>query len=358
VPTQTSILAINPGSTSTRLALFKCAEPIELLSVVNVKHPTEEIKQFAGIIDQYEYRLQSAEAFLASNGSFNLAAVVGRGGLLKSIASGTYLVNDAMVSDLKQGIQGQHASNLGGLLAKGIADPRKIPAFIVDPVSVDEFTPIARLSGLPQVKRVSLGHSLNVRAVARRVATSFGKQLSEVNFVVAHLGGGISVAPVERGHLLDYNDANQAGPFSPERAGSLPAADVVTLAFSGKYTLAEIRKLFNGQAGLVGYLGSNDARQAVERAEAGDSKAALVLDAMAFQIAKEIGAMATVLSGRVDGIILTGGLAYAAYLTSRITDYVNYIAPVYVEPGEDEMKALAEGAWLVLSGREPIAEYR
>lgn len=330
---------------------------MELLSVVNVQHPTDEIKQFANISDQYQYRLQSVEAFLEENGAPSLAAVVGRGGLLRPIPSGTYLVNEAMVADLQQGIQGEHASNLGGLLAKGIADPRQIPAFIVDPVSVDEFTPVARLSGLPQVPRISLGHALNIRAVARRVATSWGKELAETNFVVAHLGGGISIAPVAKGRLLDYNDANQAGPFSPERAGTLPVGAIVTLAFSGKYTLQEIRKLFNGQSGLVGYLGSNDARQAVAQAEQGDTKAGLVLDAMAFQIAKEIGAMATVLAGQIDAIILTGGLAHSAYLTSRIVDYVSYIAPVQLEPGEDEMQALAEGAWLVLSGHDQVAAY-
>lgn len=357
MPAEPCILAINPGSTSTRLALFKSVEPVELHNVVNVQHPTTEIKQFASISDQYQYRLQSVEAFLAQNGSPNLVAVVGRGGLIRPIPSGTYLVNAAMVADLQQGVQGQHASNLGGLLAKGIADPRQISAFIVDPVSVDEFAPIARLSGLPQIPRISLGHALNIRAVARRVAASHGKELAETNFVVAHLGGGISIAPVAKGRLLDYNDANQAGPFSPERAGSLPVGEIITLAFSGKYTVPEIRKLFNGQSGLVGYLGSNDARQAVEQAENGDAQAALVLEAMAFQIAKEIGAMATVLAGQVDAIILTGGLAYSTYLTSRIVDYVNYIAPVQLEPGEDEMQALAEGAWLVLSGREQAAVY-
>ena len=357
MPTAQSILAINPGSTSTRLALFRGGEPVELLDVVNLHHPTDELAQFANIRDQYHYRLQSVEAFLEQHGTPDLAAVVGRGGLLRPIPSGTYLVNRAMVTDLQQGIQGEHASNLGGLLAQGIADPRQVPAFIVDPVSVDEFTPVARLSGLPQISRISLGHALNIRAVARRVATSWGKELTETNFVVAHLGGGISIAPVAKGRLLDYNDANQAGPFSPERAGTLPASAIVTLAFSGKYTLQEIRKLLNGQSGLVGYLGSSDARQAVALAEQGDRKAALVLDAMAFQIAKEIGAMATVLNGQVDAVILTGGLAHSAYITRHIIDYVSYIAPVKVEPGEDEMQALAEGAWQVLSGRESAAVY-
>lgn len=357
MPTAESILAINPGSTSTRLALFATSEPVELYSVINVQHPTEELAQFAHVSDQFEYRLRQVEAFLNQNGESRLVAVVGRGGLLRPTPSGAYLVNEAMVADLQQGRQGEHASNLGGLLAKGIADPRQIPAFIVDPVSVDEFTPLARLSGLPQISRVSLGHALNIRAVARRVAASKGKELKDTNFVVAHLGGGISIAPVGQGRLLDYNDANQAGPFSPERAGSLPVSDVVDLAFSGQYTLLELRKLFNGQSGLVGYLGSNDARTAVAKAEQGNGEVALVLDALAYQIAKEIGAMATVLAGQIDAIILTGGLAYSIYLTTRIVGYVSYIAPVLIEPGEDEMQALAEGAWQVLSGREQAAVY-
>lgn len=357
MPTAEFIFAINPGSTSTRLALFKNCEPVELVSVINVQHPTEELAQFVHIRDQYEYRLRQTEAFLEQNGNSNLAAVVGRGGLLRPMPSGAYLVNEAMVADLQQAMQGEHASNLGGLLAKGLADPRNIPAFIVDPVSVDEFTPLARISGLPQLPRVSLGHALNIRAVARRVAAGMGKKLIDTNFVVAHLGGGVSIAPVGRGRLLDYNDANQAGPFSPERAGSLPVNDVVTLAFSGKYTLPELRKLFNGKSGLVGYLGSNDARRAVAQAEQGDGKAILILDAMVYQIAKEIGAMATVVGGQVDAVILTGGLAHSSYLTDRIVGYVSYLAPVQIEPGEDEMRALAEGAWQVLSGREQAAVY-
>lgn len=357
MPVSESILVINPGSTSTRLGLFKIADPVEQINVINIYHPATEISQFATISDQYAYRLQSVEQFLDKNRPSNLIAVVGRGGLLRPMASGTYRVNDAMIEDLIAGVQGQHASNLGGVLAKGVADARQIASYIVDPVSVDEFGPLSRLSGIPQIKRSSLGHALNIRAVARRVAAAQGKSLTEMNFVVAHLGGGISIAPLQKGRLLDYNDANQAGPFSPERAGSLPAGDITTLAYSGRYTLVELRKLFNGQAGLISYLGSSDARQAVAQAEAGNSKAILVLDAMVFQIAKEIGAMATVLAGNVDAIILTGGLAYSIYLTSRIEKYVKYIAPVQIEAGEDEMLALAEGVALVVTGQESAAIY-
>jgi butyrate kinase len=348
------MLIINPGSTSTRIALYDQTSPVR---TENIPHCAEELQQFATIADQYSLRLGAVEAFLQAHGNPALVAAVGRGGMLKPVASGTYQVNAAMVQDLQQGVQGQHASNLGGLLALGVANPRNIPAYIVDPVSVDEFQPVARVSGLPQIVRRSLGHTLNIRAVARRVANSMGKQLAETSFIVAHLGGGISIAPLQNGRILDYNNANEAGPFSPERAGTLPVGDVVSLAFSGQYTERELIKTMNGKAGLVAHLGTNDARQAIARAESGDEQAALVLSAMAYQISKEIGAMATVLAGQVDAVILTGGLAHAQYLTDRISRQVNFIAPVQVVPGEDEMLALAEGAWLVLSGQEPAKEY-
>ncbi|MGI6357322.1 MAG: butyrate kinase [Bacillota bacterium] len=348
------LLIINPGSTSTKLALY---DQTSLREVVSLSHAADELCRFCSIVDQYQFRLQAVEDFLLAQGNPKLTAVVGRGGLLKPLASGCYLVNERMAADLRQGVQGQHASNLGGLLAQGIAAPRGIPALIVDPVSVDEFSPLARLSGLPQISRRSLGHGLNIRAVARRVAEDAGRSLLEMNFVVAHLGGGISVAPLSGGRILDYNNANEEGPFSPERAGSLPARDVVSLAFSGQHSLQELIDLFNRRAGLVAYLGSNDARQAIARAEAGDQYAQLVLAAMAYQIAKEISAMATVLCGRVDAIILTGGLAHARYITDQISGYVQFIAPVVLSPGEDEMLALAEGASSALSGQEPIYTY-
>lgn len=348
------MLIINPGSTTTRIALYDQTSPVQ---VANLSHSALKLQQFASIADQYQFRLQAVEDFLTENGKPDLCAAVGRGGLLKPMESGAYLVNDTMVADLKRGVQGQHASNLGGLLVLGAATPRHIPSFIVDPVSVDEFAPVARISGLPQIERRSLGHALNIRAVARRVANGVGKDLAAMNFVVAHLGGGISIAPLAGGRILDYNNANEAGPFSPERAGSLPVGDVVTLTFSGQYTEKELVKLLNGKAGLVAHLGTNDARDAIRRSEAGDQQAALVLGAMAYQIGKEIGAMATVLSGRVDAVILTGGLAHAQYLTDRIASHVSFIAPVEVVPGEDEMLALAEGAWLVLSGQEMAKVY-
>lgn len=349
------MLIINPGSTSTKIAVYDGTMPFRS---ANLTHSIQDLERYPAISDQYEFRLQAVEQFLRDNKIADLVAVVGRGGLLKPMASGTYAVNETMKTDLRQGVQGQHASNLGGLLAAGIAEPRKIPAFIVDPVAVDEFQPVARISGIPQIERRSLGHALNIRAVSRRVANDMGKHLSEVSFVVAHLGGGISIAPLQAGSILDYNNANEAGPFSPERAGTLPAGDVVTMAFSGQYSMRDLLKMMNGKAGLVAYLGTNDARVAVTRAEQGDEQAQLVLHAMAYQIAKEIGAMATVLSGSVDAIVITGGLAHAKHITDLITDYVQFIAPVKVYPGEDELLALAEGALLVLSGQEEAKEYR
>ncbi|MGI6343873.1 MAG: butyrate kinase [Bacillota bacterium] len=350
----TLVLVINPGSTSTRLALYDQVTP---LKTSKVDHNARELEQFASIADQFEFRLQAVEQFLSENGGPQLRAVVGRGGLLKPIPAGVYHVNESMIRDLKASVQGQHAANLGGRLAAGVATPRDIPAFIVDPVSVDDFIPLARISGLPQIERRSLGHTLNIRAVGRRVAQSMGKELEEVNFLVAHLGGGISIAPLKRGRAIDYNDANAGGPFSPERSGALPVADLVKFAFSSGLSEGELIRLLNGKSGLVGYLGSNDARELIALAEAGDEQTALVLDAMAYQIGKEIGAMATVLCGEVEAIILTGGLANARYVTDRIVEYVKFIAPIIIYPGEDEMLALAEGAWRVLSGLEAAKEY-
>ncbi len=349
------MLVINPGSTSTKIAIYDGVRPV---TSTNLTHSADDLGRYPAIIDQYDFRLNAVEQFLSDNQIDDLAAVVGRGGLLKPMASGTYSVNETMKADLRRGVQGQHASNLGGLLAAGIAEPRQIPAFIVDPVAVDEFQPVARISGLPQIERRSLGHALNIRAVSRRVANDMGKSLSEVNFVVAHLGGGISITPLQGGRILDYNNANEAGPFSPERAGTLPAGDVVTMAFSGQYGLKDMLKLMNGKSGMVAYLGTNDARVAIERAKQGDEQAELVLQAMAYQVAKEIGAMATVLSGDIDAIVITGGLAHADYITRMINEYVHFIAPVKIYPGEDELLALAEGALLVLSGQEQAKEYR
>lgn len=349
-----SLLVINPGSTSTKVALFTGTTSIKQ---ENLSHSASELAQFPTIPDQYQFRLAAVEMFLKSNlpqlgANSRLDAVVGRGGLLRPLKGGTYSINDLMLSDLRKGVQGQHASNLGGLLARGIAEQYGIPSFIVDPVAVDEFEDVARISGHPLITRRSLGHALNIKAVARRVSEDIGVSFEATKLIMVHLGGGISVVPLRDGKILDVNNANEMGPFSPERTGSLPCGDLVSLCFSGEYTEREMLKLISGQGGMVAYLGTNDAREAYRRADEGDNKAKTIMQAMAFQIAKEIGAMATVLMGVVDAIVLTGGLANSERLTRAIADYVEFIAPVKVYPGEDEMLALSEGACRVLSQEE------
>jgi butyrate kinase len=351
-----NLLVINPGSTSTKVAVFRNGENIVQK---NLSHSVDELVKYEKITDQYEYRMNAILEWLKEENIdvASLVAVVGRGGLLKPMPSGTYMVTDAMIEDLKIGVQGEHASNLGGIIAKSIADAQGIPSYIVDPVAVDEFPDIARISGLPELPRKSLVHALNVRAVGRRAAKDMGKDLTEVNFVVAHLGGGISIAPLEKGRIVDVNNANDGGPFSPERAGTVPVGALVKLCYSGKYTQAEVKKMTVGKAGLVGYLGTNDARDVIKMIEQGDKKAELVFDAMAYQIAKEIAAMATVLKGKVDAIVLTGGIAYSSLLCEKISRRVQFIAPVKVYPGEDEMLALAEGSMRVLNGEEQAKIY-
>jgi butyrate kinase len=350
------ILTINPGSTSTKVAIFKGNQNI---LQKNLSHSTEELDKTGKIADQYEYRLGIILDWLQEEGIElnSLAAVAGRGGLLRPIPGGTYAVSQAMIDDLKAAARGEHASNLGAPLAKGIADRVGIPSFIVDPVAVDEFEDIARISGLPELERRSLSHALNIKAVAHRVAKEVGKPLKDLNLIMVHLGGGISVAPIKDGRIIDVNCANDYGPFSPERAGGVPSGALVKLAFSGKYTYEEMKKKLLGKAGLVGYLGTNDAREVEKMIDQGDERAELVFRAMAYQIAKEIGGMATVLMGKVDYIVLTGGLSHSSRLVSMIKEMIGFIAPVKVHPGEDEMQALAEGALRVLSGDEEAKVY-
>lgn len=351
-----NLLVINPGSTSTKVAIFRNGESIAQKSL---SHTTEELSKFKRVTDQFEYREQMIFDWLKEENMSleSLIAVVARGGLLKPMPSGTYKVTDVMIEDLRIGVQDEHASNLGGILAKGIADIQGIPSFIVDPVAVDEFPDIARISGLPELPRKSLIHILNIKAVGRRAAKDMGKSLKDVNFIVAHMGGGFSIAPVEKGIAIDVNNANHGGPFSPERAGTLPVGEIVKLCYSGKYTATEMKKKTVGNAGFVGYLGTNDARDVIKMIDSGDKEAYLIFDAMAYQIAKEIGSMATVLKGKVDAIVLTGGLAYSELLCERISKRVQFIAPVKVYAGEDEMLALAEGAERALNGEEQVKIY-
>jgi butyrate kinase len=352
------VLAINPGSTSTKIAVFDNEQPV--FEQV-IRYSNEELAPFETVIDQYEFRKEGILQLLNQNGIdiASLDAVVGRGGLLKPIEGGTYAVNDAMIKDIRLAERGEHASDLGGVIAKEIADRLDIPAYIVDPVVVDELADIARISGLPGYDRVSIFHALNQKAVARRVSKELGKPYDQANLIIAHLGGGISVGAHQGGRVIDVNNAlNGDGPFSPERAGGMPVTQIIDLCFSGKYTSNEVRKMLVGRGGLVAYLGTNDGREVCKRIDAGDVKAKLVYEAMAYQVAKEIGAAAAVLYGKVDVIVLTGGLAYDKTLVQWITDRVKFIAGVKVVPGEDEMIALTEGALRVLRGEETAKEYK
>ncbi len=352
------ILAINPGSTSTKIAIYDNEKEV---FETTLRHSNEEIEQYDKIADQYDFRKDVILKVLSENeiNLTKLSAVVGRGGLLKPIKGGTYAVNDTMIEDLKVGVLGEHASNLGGMIANEIAVQLNIPAFIVDPVVVDEMTEIARVSGMPDIQRASIFHALNQKAVARRYAGEQNKKYEDLNLIVAHMGGGVSVGAHEKGRVVDVNNAlDGEGPFSPERAGGLPVGDLAKMCYSGKYTHADIKKKIKGKGGIVAYLGTNDGREVVKMIEEGNEKAKLVFEAMAYQIAKEIGSCAAVLKGRVDAIILTGGLAYGEMLTDWIKERVAFISEVVIYPGEDEMSALALGGLRVLKGEETAQEYK
>lgn len=350
------ILSINPGSTSTKIALY---EDEQMVFVETIRHSSDEIAQFAKIVDQYEFRRDVILRVLAEKGVDlrSLQAVVGRGGALPSLPGGVYRVNARMLEQLRHPVR-EHVSNLGAFLAKEIADQVGVPSFIVDPPAVDEMEPIARISGLPEIKRQSLSHALNLKAAARKAAKHLDRPYEDLNLVVVHMGGGISVSPHRKGRMVDANQAlDGTGPFSPERAGGLPIGDLARIAYSGKYTYDQLWRRMVGGGGLVAHLGTNDAREVERRIAARDEHARKVYEAMAYQTAKEIGAMAVVLEGRVDAIVLTGGLAHSRMLTGWIRDRVEWIAPVLVFPGEDEMEALTLGALRVLRGEEQAKEY-
>ncbi len=347
-----TILAINPGSTSTKIAVYNNGRTVYLR---NIKHSTEEINKFEFITDQYEFRKKIILDELKDAGiNINfIDAIVGRGGLIKPIESGIYEVNEAMKKDLRVGILGKHASNLGGLIADDIA--KSLPntkAYIANPVVVDEFCDLARVSGHPKFERKSIFHALNQKAIAKQYAKSTMKKYEDLNLIVAHLGGGVSVGAHNKGRVIDVNQAlDGEGPFSPERSGTLPMGDLVEMCFSKKYTKAEIKKMITGKGGFVAYFGTNDSYKIEQRAMDGnDKKAKFYYDAMAFQIAKEIGAMSTVLKGEVDGILITGGLAHSKLLVNEIMKRVYKIAPVFIYPGEDEMRALATNGLMVIKG--------
>lgn len=351
------ILVINPGSTSTKIAVY---DDEQLFWEKNISHSASELAPFSNIVAQKDFRQEIILKELKEAGIEleSLSAIAGRGGMLKPLTSGTYKVNKTMVDFLTNTPRGEHASNLGAIISYDLGNKLNIPAYIVDPVVVDEMEDIARISGMEGIERTSVFHALNHKAVARRVAKDHNTKYEELNLIVAHLGGGISVACHKKGRVVDVNNALDGdGPMSPERSGSVPLGPLYKMCFSGKYTLDEIRKKNYGKGGIVSYLGINDAREIIKRIDAGDTYAKLIFDAMIYQIAKEIGSCATVLKGQVDYIVLTGGLAYSQYLVDTIKESVSFIAPVLVYPGENEMLSLAQGILRVLKNEEEAKEF-
>jgi butyrate kinase len=352
------ILVVNPGSTSTKLALFanEAARFSETL-----RHVDAEMASFANlpIVAQLEFRIEKVLATLRVHDvdTRRVDAVVGRGGLLKPLASGTYRVNDHMLEDLRRAERGDHASNLGAFIANHLAAAAQCPAFIVDPVSVDEWPPVARLSGLAGLDRECLSHALNTKAIAKRFAREQSKAYSDLRLIVAHLGSGISISAHENGKMIDVTNSRDEGAFSTERAGALPVMKLVELCFSDRFTRREIETKIFREGGVFSYLGTKDLDVVLRRIKAGDETACLVFEGMICQIAKEIGAMATVLSGKVDAILLTGGMVHAQEVVKGLTSRLGWIAPSHCYPGEDEMRALAEGALRVLRAEEKAWEY-
>lgn len=350
-------LIINPGSTSTKIGVF---EDETLLFEETLRHSTEEISQFAMIVDQKDFRKKIITDLLMEKNfdMKSLNVIVGRGGMLKPIPGGTYAVTDALLKDLKIGVQGQHASNLGGILAREIGDELGVPSFIVDPTVVDELQPVARYSGMPELPRTSVFHALNQKALARRYAKETGRPYESLRLIVVHMGGGVSVGAHIDGKVVDvFNALDGDGAFSPERAGAVPTGALIKLCFSGKYTEKEVYSKAVGMGGFNAYLGTNDMREVTRMANAGDEKAAEVKQAFIYQVAKDIGSMACVLHGRVDQIIVTGGIAYDAEVVENLKEAAEWIAPFTVYPGEDELLALAQGALRVLNGEEKTKEY-
>ena len=351
------ILTIDPGSTSTKIGVF---DDEKMLFEENLHHSAEELAQFETIPQQETFRRRLVLKVLEEHHIplESLSAVCGRGGVLKPVHGGTYLTTDAMIDTLKKGPYGHHASNLGGLLAREIGSALHIPSYIVDPPVVDELAPLARYSGHPLITRRSIFHALNQKAVAKRYAKEHGKKYEDLNLIVCHMGGGCSIGAHVHGSVVDTQNALDGdGPFSPERSGSLPTGQLVSLCFSGKYTAGEVRKMLAGHGGLQQIAHVVGAGVGHQAAAEGDKEIAATVDAFHYQIGKEVGAMAAVMKGKVDQIILTGGIAYGQETVDAITDMVGWIAPITVYPGEDELLALAQGALRVLNGEEPARVY-
>ncbi len=351
------ILVINPGSTSTKIAVYENEQP---LLVRSLRHSREELSVYPKLTDQLTFRKSLVlEELEMENIPFCFDAIIGRGGLIKPIPGGVYEVNEAMKHDAIHSPR-THASNLGCLIADELAS--SLPgcrAFIADPVVVDELDDIARITGSPLLPRVAIWHALNHRAIARRFAREQGKAYEEVNVIVCHLGGGITVGVHKQGRVIDVNNGlDGEGPLSPERAGTLPAAQLVDLCFSGRYTPNELKLLITGRGGLTAHLGTTDVQAIIASIEEGDKHSRLILDAMIYQVAKAVGAASVVLYGKVDAILLTGGIAYNDYVTSRIEERVSFLAPVRIYPGEDEMEALAANALSALRGEVEVREYK
>lgn len=350
------ILVINPGSSSTKLGLFKGNSEIWTKTL---RHSYDELKVLKDTKEQKDFRIKKImEALKEVNINLKeISAISAIGGLLKSLESGTYLINKIMLKDLEEGKRGFHASNLGGLIAHEIAKKMDIPSYIVDPVSVDELDKLARYSGHPLLERESLSHALNTKAVAKRCAKENGKSYFDVNLIMIHLGSGITVSAHKKGRMVDITNSMEEGPFSSERAGTVPCMKLARLCFSGKYTFEQVQKMLFGEGGIYAYIGLKDFREVMEKVRAGDEKTKEVVDAMIYQIAKDTGAMATVLEGRIDGIIITGGMAHDEYLVENLRKRIEFLGKIFVYPGEDELLAIAEGALRVLRGEEDAKEY-
>lgn len=351
------ILAINPGSTSTKIAVYEDKTP---RLVRTIRHSVEELAVYPHVIDQFEFRKNLVLDELKADGiPFEFDAIIGRGGLFKPIPGGVYEINDAMLNDSVHAMR-SHACNLGCLIASELA--QLLPgcrAFIADPGVVDELDDVARITGSPLMPRITIWHALNQRAIARRYAAEHGSRYEDLNLIICHLGGGISVGTHHHGRCIDVNNAlDGEGPFSPERAGTLPAGNLIDLCYSGRMSMSELKKRISGHAGLAAHLGTTDVQAIIKRIEAGDTHAELVLNAMIYQIAKSVGAASVVLYGKIDAILLTGGIAHNDYVVSRLKERVSFLAPVFVYPGEDELEALALNALGVLRGELPVQEYK